>query len=114
MSELITDETVKAVYDMLRKMPPFNGWKLPQAHEIKFKADGKINHMGELHVKPFKLVIGTRRLCFFSILVTTIAHEMIHLHLYLEGVKSWRQHRKAFRNKALEIGLIFGFDGREL
>jgi hypothetical protein len=31
MSELVTDKTIKAMYSLLRQMPPFNMWKLPPA-----------------------------------------------------------------------------------
>lgn len=114
MSAIITDQSVKAMYSLLKKMPPFNEWNLPPAHLIKFKVDPELKCLGELHVKPFKMKFGTKHQEHFMTILTTVAHEMIHLHLYIEGVKSWNQHRKIFRDKANQIGNLFGLDRKTL
>jgi predicted SprT family Zn-dependent metalloprotease len=114
MSELVTDKTIKAMYSLLRQMPPFNMWKLPPASKIKFKVVHDLKFMGEMHMKPYKMNIGLKHQEHFITILTTVAHEMIHLHLYLEGVKSYNQHRKVFRTKAHQVGTIFGLDRKTL
>lgn len=113
-TELITDQTIKATYTFLRKMPPFNKWKLPPANKIKFKADHKLSLLGEMHMKPFKMVIGSKHQEHFETILTTVAHEMIHLALYLEGVPSYNMHIRKFKEKAHEVGTLYGFDRKWL
>jgi len=114
MSELITDKTVKAIYIMLRKLPPFNKWELPPASKIKFKVIQDYKFMGELDVKPYRMKFGSNHQEHFETIVTTIAHEMIHLSLYLEGVPSYNIHTRKFKEKAHEIGVLFGFDRKNI
>jgi hypothetical protein len=114
MSELITDQTVKAIYVMLRKLPPFNQWGLPPASKIKFKAIENYKLMGEMNVKPFKMNIGTNHHDHFVTFVTTVAHEMIHLSLYLEGVPSYNTHGRKFKEKSHQVGSLYGFDRKAL
>jgi hypothetical protein len=114
MSEIITEQSVKMIYSMLRKLPPFDSWKLPPASKIKFKVDPNFKFMGELDVKPYKMTFGTKHQEHFLSIVTTVAHEMVHLHLYLEGVASYNQHRRIFRQKSAEIGSLYGFDRKTL
>ena len=70
--------------------------------------------MGQMHMKPYKMVIGTRHQEHFDTLVTTIAHEMVHLNLFLDGVPSYNVHTRLFRSKTAEIAKIFGFDKKSL
>ena len=114
MSKSITVEDVATIYSMLRKMKPFKDWKLPTASQITFIVDPELKFMGTMNMKPYILTIGTKHQEHFVTFVTTIAHEMVHLHLYLEGVPSYNQHRKAFRTKAAEIAELFGFDSKTL
>lgn len=114
MSVLITEETVKAIYIMLRKLPPFNQWGLPPASKIKFSVKSEYKVMGELHVRPYKMKFGTEYQEHFETIVTTVAHEMIHLALYLEGVPSYNMHIRKFKEKSHEVGALYGFDRKWL
>ena len=114
MSAIITEQSVKMIYSMLRKLPPFDSWGLPPAYKIKFKVLEDFKFMGELQVKPYKMTFGTKYQEHFETIVTTVAHEMIHLSLYLEGVPSYDQHRRLFKQKAKEIGSLYGFDSKWL
>jgi hypothetical protein len=112
--ELITEASIRAIYEMLTKIYPFNTWKLPSSRKIKFVVDHKIDLLGQMHMKPFKMVIGTKHQEHFITVVTTIAHEMVHLKLYLDKDPSYNVHRKSFREKAEIIGELFGFDRKAL
>lgn len=99
---------------MLRKLPPFNKWGLPPASKIKFQVLTDFNFMGSLSVKPYKMKFGIKHQEHFETIVTTVIHEMIHLSLYLEGVPSYNMHLRKFKEKAHEIGSLYGFDRKEL
>lgn len=111
---IITEKSVRDIYKLLKSLPPFNTWKLPSDKQIVFKVIEKYNCMGEMHMKPFKMVIGANHHDHFETLVTTIAHEMVHLKLYIDKDKSYRRHGVAFRALTAEIGSIFGFDRKTL
>lgn len=114
MSAWITEKTVKSMYSLLRSMPPFNQWNLPPAHKIKFKVCHKSDLLGHMDVKPFRINIGTKHQEHFESVLTTMAHEMVHLSLYIDGCPSYNQHRKSFRLKTAQIGDIYGFDRKTL
>ena len=93
---------------------PFNKWNLPPASKIKFKASHDLDFLGTMDVKPFKMTIGSKHQEHFETILTTVAHEMIHLSLYLEGVPSYNKHLRKFKEKAHEIGTLYGFDRKWL
>ena len=114
MSAWITDKTIKSMYSLLRSMPPFNRWNLPPAYKIKFKVVHDLPLLGHMHMKPFKMEIGTKHQEHFESVLTTVAHEMVHLSLFIDGCPSFNQHRKAFRMKTAQIGDLYGFDRKML
>jgi hypothetical protein len=92
-NQLITSESVKATYNLLRKLPPFNTWRLPSDKHIVFLVKDNCACMGELEVEP---------------------HEMAHMKLHVDGVKGFHRHTQEFRDLTAEIGSIFGFDRKTL
>lgn len=81
----ITPDIVEAGYELLRKTPPFRGWKLPDGDDVFFSAvpikgarggcqgehwfDGK-NH----HVR-----VNPRRHKTLGSMLMTLGHEMVHM-----------------------------------
>ena len=114
MSAWITERTIKSMYSLLRSMPPFNKWNLPPAYKIKFKVDHNLPLMGQMDVEKKIMTIGTKHQEHFETVLTTVAHEMVHLSLYIDGCPSFNQHRKAFRMKTAQIGDLYGFDRKML
>jgi hypothetical protein len=43
-----------------------------------------------------------------------MAHEMIHLHLYLRKDPDWDKHTKVFLDAAAKVSHTLGFDPKEL
>jgi len=108
----LTPEILAGAYTFLRGTPPFNRWKLPPAHNLKFKVTGSKEVEGlyddkngkatpELHVS--KHFVGKP----WSLL-ETMAHEMVHVHLFAKGVR--KHHGPEFRRCAKRICDIHGFD----
>ena len=113
-NQLITSESVKAIYNLLRKLPPFNTWGLPSDKHIVFLVKDNCACMGELEVEPYKMTIGINHHEHFITLVTTIAHEMAHMKLHVEGVNGFHRHTQEFRDLTAQIGSLFGFDRKTL
>lgn len=113
-NSLITADSIRAVYVLLNKLPPFNTWGLPSDKHIKFAVKDKFSCMGELQVSPYKITIGINHHEHFITLVTTMAHEMAHLKLHKDGVKGYHRHTKEFKDLTNQIGSVFGFDRKTL
>lgn len=112
--DLINEYTLKLTYDYLRKMPPFNRYKLPIPSKIEFEVDDDKEVMGQLFVEPLKLHISTYHQESFNNLVRTTAHEMVHLVLYLQGKKNYDMHDGAFRKLMMEFNHLMGYDKKEM
>lgn len=108
----VTKEVLAGAYTYLRTTPPFNRWKLPPAHSIKFKVTGSRDNEGlyddkngkatpELHVS--RHFVGQT-----SSLMETMAHEMIHVYLFRRGVR--KHHGADFEACAKRVCAIHGFD----
>jgi len=46
--------------------------------------------------------------------VKTVAHEIIHMRLYLKGNKNWDKHDATFNQLSHKIAVTLGFDPKEL
>jgi hypothetical protein len=114
MSKLFTDKTVKAVYDMLRKLPPFDKWNLPVPSKIIFEVNEDPDILGEFDVEPLVIKLSTAHQETFENLLKTTAHEMVHLKLYIEGKSNYDKHDKTFRKYMTQINALFGYDKKEL
>lgn len=99
MSLTINKEMLGPAYDYLRATKPFSRWKLPAADEVIFgiipnkdrsahyycrKSDGR-------HVIECSSHWNTRHV----VLLSSLAHEMAHLHLNLTGRHSSRNPHNA-------------------
>lgn len=111
---------LRAVYTMLRSMPPFNRWKLPPAHEVKFEIisarhshDGWYSAEYEEHEMRVSRSVDT-----LPKLVAVIAHEMAHMWQDRHGPsrKGWKDpdfgHGPDFKKIADRVCEKLGFNRR--
>lgn len=76
-------DQVAAAYEMLRVSAPYRAWKLPHGDEIEFKVTRHRDRFG--HWSRYKrtnehiIVISETLVTDMSLLLLTVAHEMIHL-----------------------------------
>jgi sortase (surface protein transpeptidase) len=112
--ELIDEYTVKETYKYLRSMPPMMDWNLPPAHKIIFQVDDDPEVMGSMNVEPIKIHLSTYHQETFNNLVRTLAHEMVHLKLYLDGKSNYDHHDKTFRKYMSKFNEVMGYDRREM
>jgi hypothetical protein len=107
----LTPEMLAAAYDLLELTPPFNAWNLPPSESLRFEVFQSKEVAGDYTDKCIRVSshhIGTVRS-----LVMLVAHEMVHLHLDLLGVKDWRRHGRAFKKLAAEVCKHHLFDPRQ-
>lgn len=104
----LTPETLAAAYTFLRASRPFNRWRLPPAHEIKFRVTQSIADAG--YCKGAEIGVSARCSSHTGSMLATMAHEMIHLHLDRKGVK--KHHGPEFHRAAEMVSREHGFDYR--
>ena len=110
---LITVESCKAVYNMLRHLPPFNKYELPRPSEIEFVIVHDPELYGSYCPEPHCITISTAKQSHLQTLQQTIAHEMVHLILYLQG-KRYELHNKNFYKLTHEVANLYGWEPLDL
>ncbi len=110
---LITVETCKAVYRMLRELPPFNKYELPRPSEIEFLVVDDPDMYGSYSPEPHCIIMSTCKMSHLQTLEKTMAHEMVHLILYLQG-KKYELHNKNFNKLIYQIAEIYGWEPKDL
>jgi hypothetical protein len=111
--KLITVESCKAVYRMLCELPPFNKYQLPRPSEIEFLVVDDPSMYGQYIPEPHNITISSAKMSHLQTLEKTMAHEMVHLILYLEG-KRYELHNKNFYKLTYQIAEIYGWEPKDL
>jgi len=109
----LTPEILESCYELLRTTPPFRGWKLPHADDVKFVVSR--NRDTCAHCEPgtnFTLTVSQHLHSQLCTLLVTLAHEMIHIHEYMIGVRGDIQHGADFKRLAKQVCRYHGFDSK--
>lgn len=108
----LTPHVLEGAYTFLCQAPPFNRWKLPEADEVEFRVSGfsdcYANYGPTADGTPC-ISVSHRRVGHLRTLIETIAHEMVHLHLDLKGVRGGEHGREFMRCWCL-VAKHLGFD----
>jgi hypothetical protein len=110
--------TVHNAYASLCCLYPYSKWKLPLPEEVLFIVTSDPETMGTYaygeddydHV----VTISSARCGHYYTMLTTLAHEMIHMSFHRQKGEKWRQHGKAFRDRCFMVGQELGLDPLEL
>jgi len=114
MALRLTPEMLRAAYDYINTTEPFSKWNLPEGDDVTFKViktrrlygDCQRIGDGKYRIRISAAVVGTTHA-----LMTTMAHEMIHVHEEHSGMaRAGVQHGKAFRKLAEEVCKIHELD----
>ena len=110
-------EHCAAVYDCLRAFPPFSRWKLPESDEIEFvvNLDPKVYGTCEFYPSSGRATIkvSAANVGHWNTLGMYMAHEMIHLYQYRQGISRHDvEHDADFRRRAKAICRRFGWDAK--
>jgi hypothetical protein len=112
--KLVTPQTVQAVYEMLIQLPPFNRWNLPPSKDVNFEVTKDPTCYGEYEPEPHTIRLSSAKLGFLDNVTRTMAHEIIHMRLYIKGSKSWDKHDAVFNNLSHKVATQLGYDPKEL
>lgn len=105
-------EMLAHAYDYLICQKPFSLWNLPPSEDIKFsvsKQKDRFAHhqmIGGVH----HIVFSSRFVGRHELLISTMAHELIHVHQEHSCINSRNPHGKAFQRFADRICKIHEFD----
>jgi hypothetical protein len=79
---LVTRSTCVAVYELLIQLPPIKAWRLPPSKDILFVVRNMPDIYGMFEPDPHKITLSSAKHAHLDTCIRTMAHEMIHLHLY--------------------------------
>lgn len=108
----LTSEVLAASYDLLRETPPFLSWNLPPSEDVEFKVTRVKKTWGDYHMTAAGLHcirLSDKKHGHLPLLLATMAHEMIHLHMGHSGMKG-AVHGEAFQKLARQVCAVHGFD----
>ena len=109
----INKDTLKLTYEYLTQLYPFNKWNLPDSSQVIFKVINDDEVLGLYEPEPDCISISKARHDHLDTVLKTMAHEMCHLKLYLDG-KQYELHNKDFNKLSKQVAKEFGFDYKEL
>lgn len=108
----LTPGILAAAYNYLKETLPFRRWSLPDSDSLKFQVIRSKKVLGICIERPSgtTIQISSANIGETGSLMRTMAHEMIHVHLNILGVKS--HHGKKFRRLAAGVCKHHGFDAK--
>lgn len=104
----LTPEVLAAAYTFLRATRPFVRWRLPPAHDVKFRVTRSMTEAG--YCKGDTIGVSAACTAHTTSLLATMAHEMIHMHLDKKKVR--KHHGPEFHRAAEMVSREHGFDYR--
>jgi len=108
----VSNNNSRIVYEMLWQLPPFRKWKLPPSDKVVFQTLNTNDCYGEFE-PPNIIRISRKRIGFFDTYLKTMAHEMVHLYMYVIKHKGWSKHDGRFAQLANKVSEVYGFDPKE-
>jgi hypothetical protein len=115
MSLHLTPDILESSYEALRKARPFLGRGLPHCDDLEFRVTrhkDRYGHFGDRDGKNPWTNISISSVCVttWHELQETMAHEMIHVDLFLRGDPHWHAHGKSFTRRATRVCRELGFN----
>lgn len=100
-------DEVAAAYDYLCGTLPFKRWKLPESDYFAIHVTEHTDRFGHFDDKNDRGIwvigVSTTHTKTYGQLLSTIAHEMVHIRLKRMGFKDWAQHGYRFRRLAMQV-----------
>lgn len=108
----LTPATVEATYELLLTTLPFRRWKLPPADDIEFRVGLSRTYRAlyEREGAQHWITVSARLIDTLPELTMTMAHELVHVHLFDICPRDRDPHNKRFQNIAAHICRRHGFD----
>lgn len=104
----LTPEVVAAAYELLRTTAPFKGWYLPPSEAIKFRVTRSRKHSAQCD--GVSIEVSEHSHGHLVTLLSTVAHEMIHLYESMKEGRPDPKHGALFHRRAALVCRLHGFD----
>jgi predicted metal-dependent hydrolase len=104
MSELrVTPAMIEAAYNLMKTTAPFNRWKLPDSEDVEFCVTKHKDRLGDCvdAGHAFVLRVSERFHGRLDALLTTVAHEMVHIRQ--SHYPAERDHGPTFKRLAKQV-----------
>lgn len=108
----LTPAMLERAYELLRSTPPYRGWKLPPPDDVVFVVTRHKTTAGEHWVAGLthSIAISQNAIGTLALLTATMAHEMIHMKEFIDGVRNDVKHGASFQRLAARVCRLHGFD----
>ena len=111
MSFPLRPEHLAHMYDMLKQLPPFSEWKIPDSDDIVFKTPARRDVCGEFQEgEPHTITVSVAMHSHLFTILLTLAHEMVHLAQTVKKTDNKAQHNADFRKRAKRVCSLNGWD----
>lgn len=105
----MTEETLRAIYDMLKTARPFARWSLPESSEITFQVTRSKSDAAEYVFDGDHYIrVSKEHNGHLTTMIVSVAHEMCHLAQVIRGGNP--AHNKSFNRLAKSVCQHMGFD----
>lgn len=109
----LTPEILEASYNYLAATEPFCKWNLPHGEDVTFRVTRSRACLGRAisNGDDYEIEISQRAIGHTTSLMMLMAHEMLHIHQFRNGMDIGNTvHNAAFHADARIICRIHGFD----
>jgi hypothetical protein len=116
----ITENNIANLYSALIEFPVFDEYKLPPASKVDFVVVHDDTICGQYEPpeagEPHVITISTARCGHLDTVLKTIAHEIIHMCVYLDSPKTdkYTSHKGLFLKLQKRVANTLGYDPKEL
>lgn len=115
----LTPAVLRNLYASLVCCYPYTRWKMPLPEEVDFVVTADPDLMGTYLYDTggdyeHTITVSSARCAFFSTVLSTLCHEMIHMSFHRQKGDRWLHHGKNFRDRCKRVGNELGLDHLEL
>lgn len=82
----LTHDTLAALYETVRTLPPYSGWGLPEADEVEFHVAGFRDKHGDYSARPHVLRVSRHSTGHIGRALEVVAHETLHMAQAVLGI----------------------------
>jgi hypothetical protein len=115
----LTPALLKNLYASLIVTYPFTKWPMPLPEEVEFIVTPDPELMGTYLYDTGEdyahtITVSSGRCSHFYTVLTTLAHECIHMSFHKQKGDKWLLHSAEFRRRCKMVSAEMGFDPLEL
>jgi hypothetical protein len=115
----LNPEALRHLYSSLAVTYPFSKWPMPLPEEIEFIVTADPEVMGSYLLDTgddyaHTITISSGRCSHFYTVLTTLAHECVHMSFHKQKGEKWMHHGAEFRRRCKIVSTEMGFDPLEL